>query len=73
MKGMVRRGGYRLLPDGLSESEIEAAKQARREYYREYGRKRYRENPERQKAANLRYWSRRAERQRNGGEQVADG
>ena len=50
------RKNHRWIPEGLSAEETEAAKQARREYYRD----RYRQNPERQRQANLRYWARRA-------------
>lgn len=50
----------------LSPEEIETAKEARRCYMRQYMRKRYADNPERQKNANLRYWARMGARQSKG-------
>ena len=64
-----KRGLHHRLPEMLTPEEIEAAKAARREYYRE----RYRKDPERQRAANLRFWARRAAAGKKQEEVVSDG
>ena len=50
-----KKQSQRRMPDSMTAAEIELAKVTRRAYYRD----RYQQNPERQRAANLRYWARR--------------
>jgi hypothetical protein len=47
----------------LTELEITRAKAAKAKYFREYARRRRRENPEAAREADLRYWLRRAQRE----------
>lgn len=61
----MKRGEHHRLPEPMTASDEERAIAARREYMRRYMRERYRRNPEEQKAANLRYWLRKADQMGN--------
>ncbi len=61
----MKRGTHHRLPEPLTASEEERAKEARRAYMRSYMAARYRRNPELQRQSNLRYWLRKADQMDN--------
>jgi len=51
------------LPEPLTPEQIEAAREARKSYYRE----RYKKDPQKQRERNLRYWAKRAAERKEAG------